>query len=116
MNHISRFLGICAASLRGEDTHGAIASARRDTDPIKRQAPISTIAGTRRPLDEAAIDEIEKLLSIPLYSLLLKVLELDHYSDLLTFLPWENRCQVSVVMLTSVQASGKVLTYVRHIE
>ena len=46
-----------------------------------------TIAGTRKPLNEAAIDELEKLLSVPLDSLVLKVIELEHYSDLLTFLP-----------------------------
>ena len=116
MDHISRCLGVCAASLRGEDTHGAIAAARQETDPINGQAPMATSAGTRRPLDEAAIDELEKLLSIPLDSLALKVLELEHYSDLLTFLPWDNRCQVAVVMLTAVQTSGKAITDVRQVE
>ena len=48
---------------------------------------MSTIAGTRRPLDKAAIDKLEKLIYIPFHSLVLKVLELDHYSELLTFLP-----------------------------
>ena len=33
-----------------------------------------TIVVTRRPLDEAAIDELDKLLSVPLDSLVLKVL------------------------------------------
>ena len=76
---------------------------------------MSTITGTGRPLDEAAIDELEKMLSIPLDSLVLKVLELDHYSDLLTVLPWENRYQVAVVMLMAVQASGKGLIDVLQI-
>ena len=62
------------ASLRGEDTHGTIASARQETEPINRQAPMSTIVGTHRPLDEAAIEDIDKMLSIPLDSLVLKVL------------------------------------------
>ena len=56
------------------------------------------------------------MLSITLDDLVLKVLDIEHYSDLLTFLPWENCCQVSVVILTVVQASGKVLTNVRNIE
>ena len=77
---------------------------------------MSTIAVTRRPPDEAAIDELEKILSTPLDYLVLKVLELDNYSNLLPFLPWENRCQVSVVMLTAVHASGKVLIDVHNIE
>ena len=68
-----------------------------------------TITGTHRPIYEAAIDELEKLPPIPLDSLVLKVLELEHYSDLLTVLPWYNRCQVAAVMLMAVQASGKGL-------
>ena len=61
-----------------------------------------TLQAHANPLDEAAIDKLEILLSIPLDYLALKVLELEHYSDLLTFLPWDNRCQVYVVMLTAV--------------
>ena len=77
---------------------------------------MSTIAGTHRPLNEAAFLDIEKLLSIPLDYLVLKVLDLENYSDLLTFLPRDNRFKVAVVMLTSVQDSGKLLTDVRQIE
>ena len=75
-----------------------------------------TIAGTRRPLDEAAIEKLEKLLSVPLDSLVLKVLEIEDYSYLLTFLPSDNRCQVDLVMLTDVHMYVKVLTDVCHIE
>ena len=75
-----------------------------------------TIIDTRRPLNEANIDELEKLLSIPLDSLVLKLLDLDNYSDITPFLPWNNRCHVAVVILLDVQASGKVLTYVCQIE
>ena len=70
---------------------------------------MSTIAGTRKPFYDAAIDEIERLLSIPHDYLVLKVLELEHYSDLLAFFPWDNRCRVAVVILMAVQASGKCL-------
>ena len=64
-----------------------------------------TISGTHRPLNEVAIYELQKLLYIPPYSLVLKVIELDHCSELLTFLPRENRWQVAVVMIMGVQAS-----------
>ena len=74
MDHTICFLGVCAASLRGEDTYGAIVAAGLDTYPIIRQTPMLTITGTCRPLDEATIDEFKKLLSIPLDSLVLKVL------------------------------------------
>ena len=74
-----------------------------------------TIEGTNRPLYEADIYDLGQLLYIPLDSLMLKVIELEHYSYLLTFLPWDKHCQVAVIMLTAVQVSGKVLTDVRHI-
>ena len=60
-----------------------------------------TMAGTHKPLYEAAIDELGKLLSTPLDPLLLKVIELYHYYDL-TLLPWDNYYQVAVVMITDV--------------
>ena len=85
-----------------------------ETDTVIRQAPM-TITGTRRPLDDTDIDELEKMLFIPLDSLVLKMLELEHYSDLLTVLPWDNRCQVSILMLMTVQASRKGLMDVRKI-
>ena len=87
MDHISCYIGVCAASFRGEDTHGAVVAARQDTKPINRQATMSSITGTHKPLDESAIDELEIIISIPLDSLLLKVLELKKYSDLLNLLP-----------------------------
>ena len=88
----------------------AIAAAQRETDPINRQSPMSTIACTRRLIYEAAIYELDKLLSVPLNSPMIKVLDIENYSDLLTSLLWYNRFQVSVVMLMVVLASGKVLT------
>ena len=75
-----------------------------------------TVSGTHRPLYEDTIDKLEKLLSIPLDSLMLKVIELEHYSDLLTFLLWDNRYQVAVVMIIDVQTFGKVLIDFRQIE
>ena len=77
---------------------------------------MSTIAVIRRPLDVATIDELEKLVFIPYNSLFLNVLDLEKYYDLLTFLPWDNPCQVDMVILAAIQASGKVLIYVCQIE
>ena len=77
---------------------------------------MSTIAGTLIPLGEAAIDRLERLLSIPLDSLVLKFLELEHYSGILSFLPWDNRFQVAMVFPTAVQTYGKVLTDFHKIE
>ena len=91
-------------------------TARQETYLINRQAYISTLVGTCKPLDEAAIDELERLLSTPLDYLVLKVLDIEHYYDLLTFLTWDNRFQVDVLMLTAVQVSGKGLMDVCHIE
>jgi vacuolar protein sorting-associated protein 35 len=45
-------------------------------------------------LDENSIVEVEELLTIPLSSLALKVLDLKQYSELLCYLPYENRKQV----------------------
>lgn len=59
-------------------------------------------------LDDAAIVELEKLLSIPLDSLALRVLELDQYSLLISFLPWENRREVAISMLRAVDKVGPV--------
>ena len=77
---------------------------------------MSTIAVTHRPLDDSAIDELEKMLSIPLDSIMLKVLDIEHYSDLPTSPPCNNRFLVAMIMLMDIQVSGKFLIYVRHIE
>ena len=76
MDHISRRVGVYATSFRGGNTYGAIVAARQETYPINVQAPMLTIAGTPRPLDEADIGELEKMLSVPLDSLVLNMLEL----------------------------------------
>ena len=84
MDHVSECLGTCVSSLQQ--------------------------GGPTKDLDSTAIEELEKLLSIPLDTLALKVLTLTHYSDLLRFLPWNNRRQVAVVMLKAVQTSNTIFT------
>eukprot|EP00560_Eucampia_antarctica_P001657 CAMPEP_0197835270 /NCGR_PEP_ID=MMETSP1437-20131217/25280_1 /TAXON_ID=49252 ORGANISM="Eucampia antarctica, Strain CCMP1452" /NCGR_SAMPLE_ID=MMETSP1437 /ASSEMBLY_ACC=CAM_ASM_001096 /LENGTH=1019 /DNA_ID=CAMNT_0043440573 /DNA_START=48 /DNA_END=3107 /DNA_ORIENTATION=+ len=90
MDHLSLCLQTCVMSLTGKTT------------PKQNSLPL-------KPLDSVAVDELEKLLSIPLDTLALRVLDLDHYSDLLTFLPWDNRKQVAVVLLKAVEASNTIL-------
>jgi len=58
-------------------------------------------AATTTELDENSIVEVEELLSIPLTSLALKVLDLKHYSELLAYLPYENRKQVATILVRS---------------
>jgi len=67
-------------------------------------------------LEEVATQELEKLLSIPLDELALGVLTLDHYSDLISFLPWANRRQVALTMLEAVSKAGKSPTSMKEIE
>lgn len=54
-----------------------------------------------------ATTELEKLLSIPLDSMGLKVLDMPDFSALLAFLPWENRRKVAVSMVKSVISGGE---------
>ena len=67
-------------------------------------------------LDDASVAELEKLLSIPLDSLALKVLEFDTYSQLISFLPWQNRREVAISMLKAVENSGSTPKHIKDIE
>ena len=66
--------------------------------------------GTKKSMEldmcNVAITELEKLLSVPLDSMGLKVLGLHDFGMLLAFLPWENRRKVAVSMIKSVIAVG----------
>ena len=113
MGQISECLGVCARYLCGQD----VGEKKDGSDAtggggVKFDAAVSS----PRKVDDVAVEELEKLLSIPLDSLALRVLELEHYSDLLTFLPWDNRRQVAIVMLNAVLTSGKSLSDLGQIE
>ena len=113
MEQISECLGVCARYLSGQDVgEKEDGSNAGGSGGVKFDAAVSS----PRTLDEVAIEELEKLLSIPLDSLALRVLELEHYSNLLTFLPWDNRRQVAAVMLNAVLTSGKTLNDLDQIE
>ena len=67
-------------------------------------------------LDSSSVAEVEELLSIPLSSLALKVLDLKQYAELLTYLPYENRRQVATTLVRSTLFSGGVLDSVEKLE
>jgi len=105
LDHVNKCLGVCASGLR------AVA-------PTPGTGVVAAEAGRPMPiqLDGIAVTELEKLLSLPLESLALRVLELDHYSDLLTFLPTTNRKLVAVGMLKAVESSGATPIDLNQIE
>jgi len=94
---VNHCLGVCADALNTN---------------IAAQAQTNDFA----KLDDAAVEELERLLSIPLQTLALQVLELERYSDLLAFLPWENRKQVAKGMLKAVITTTSKLDDVERVE
>ena len=93
MEQVNKCLGVCVDALH----QASNAIPAEGTVDDAKMAP---------KLDEASIAELQKLLSIPLETLALKVLELYYYSDLLACLPWENRRDVGMAMLHSIVISG----------
>ena len=69
-----------------------------------------------RPLDEPSVQELEKMLSIPLDELALGVLKLDHYADLIGFLPWESRRQVAHSLLEAVSKAGEAPSSTKELD
>ena len=112
MTHISTCLGVCARYLSGGDAAAGVAAYSRGS----KEATAVKFATAPRELDDVAVDELEKLLSIPLDSLALRVLELESYADLVAFLPWDNRRQVAAVLLNAVLTNGNELTDLTQIE
>ncbi len=101
VNYISRCIGNCA----------------RELSTLQEQKKASMMGqgivvggGTKKSgeidMEEVAITELEKLLSVPLDSMGLKILELPDFSSLLAFLPWENRRKVAVSMVKAVVGGG----------
>jgi len=92
--YVNHCLGQAVAVLNAKANGGGAAD-EKPTPSTKAQAPSSA-------LDEASVMEVESLLSIPLSTLALQVLELDEYSDILAFLPWESRRQVAIELVRAV--------------
>lgn len=80
------------------------------------EGTMAQVPGSMKPLDDAATAELEKLLSIPLDSLALRVLHLPHYGELLAFLPWTHRREVALKLLKAVDDAGKPPQSVKEIE
>jgi vacuolar protein sorting-associated protein 35 len=104
MEQISRCLGVCIEYIRQA----------ANTTAIANQTPL--LEDSEIKLDQASVTELGKMLSIPLDSLALKVLELSHYADLLQFLPWESRRDVGMTMLRAIDTSGGAPTNVKELE
>jgi vacuolar protein sorting-associated protein 35 len=81
---------------------------------IENQSP--QLADAEIKLDHPSIVELQKMLTIPLESLALKVLELSHYSELLQLLPWGSRRDVGMTMLRSMDTSGIAPTNVSEVK
>ena len=62
---------------------------------MNAQGTLSASTTAMRPLDPVAVTELEKMLSIPVG----RILEVENYSVLVGFLPWENRSQVAISLL-----------------
>ena len=103
MDHINRCLGVCAACLRGQGTsNSALTTESGIPTPI--------------PIDEVAIKELETLLSLPLETMGLNVLDLDKYSELLQFLPLDHRKRVALELLNVLDQSGETMSQLSEIE
>lgn len=67
-------------------------------------------------LDSSAVTQICNLLSIPLSSLALKVLELSNFSELMLMLPMENQRQIAATFLRYVCETVECLSDVAQVE
>ena len=72
-------------------------------------------SSTERVTDDTTV-QIESLLSAPLATLDLRVLELPQYSKLMSFLPWGNWREVAASLLRSILAKNSKLTEVDQVE
>jgi vacuolar protein sorting-associated protein 35 len=105
---VARCLGSCVAALRQanasyEMAEGTVIDMPQDKILVKA-------------LDEVSVAELEKLLSIPLEKLALKCLRLEHYGELISFLPWANRRQVAIALLEAVDNMGTTPESVSELE
>ena len=93
--HGAKGTGAAAAAAGAEGSGEATLAAA----PAAKAAPAPV-------LDDAGVSELEGLLSVPLASLALQVLELPEFSALLACLPWASRKQVRVVHQVCLDSFG----------
>ncbi|CAM9200242.1 unnamed protein product [Phaeothamnion confervicola] len=74
------------------------------------------IAPGGQNLPPDCVEPLERLLSVPLRSLALRVLELGQYPELVRFLPWPAQRQVSAQLLRAVLASDGSLADVATVD
>lgn len=98
MDQIGRCLGSCVSALRQASASYEI--------PEGTVAVVPENKVVVQPLDEGAVTELEKMLAKPLDSLSLKVLELEHYADLVSYLPLSHRKELSVSLVESMNTQG----------
>mmetsp|Transcript_3158 Transcript_3158/g.4613 ORF Transcript_3158/g.4613 Transcript_3158/m.4613 type:complete len:1282 (-) Transcript_3158:2285-6130(-) len=103
MDYINRCIGVCASCLRGEGTSNVF----NTTEPV---------VATPLLMDDVAVKELETLLSLPLETMGLNILDLDRYSELLEFLPMEHRKRVGLELLGVLYSSGEKMSDLPEIE
>ena len=108
MEQVARCLGVCVSALRQANASYEIPEGTVATVPHDK-----IVIGT---LDDVAVAELEKMLSIPLEKLALKCLQLEHYSDLIGFLPRANHRQVAMTLLQAVDKVGTAPQSVKELE
>jgi hypothetical protein len=101
-DHISRCIGLCALEL----------NALQEQKKASMMGQGIVVGGVTRSsmeldMEEVAITELEKLLSVPLDQVALRVLNMPEFSSLLAFLPWQNRKKVAISMLKAVVSGGE---------
>jgi vacuolar protein sorting-associated protein 35 len=100
MHQVARCIGGCVQALKQ-------ANVSYDIIPDGTMASIPEPQGVfLKQMDDVAVSELETLLSIPLDTLGMRVLELEHYSSLISFLPWSNRRDVAITMLKAIDSLG----------
>lgn len=98
LDYLSHCLNTCATLIEKSDFKNLVAT-----------------EGTSKPVEETTT-QIEALLSAPLGSLALRVLELPQYAKLMSYLPWNNWKEVAATLLRSVVTKRTLITDVSQAE
>ena len=100
IDYVAHCLNTCVILIEKTDF---LATSAAESQPTGRSA-------------DATTTQIETLLSAPLGTLSLRVLEIPAYSKLMSYLPWGNWKQVGSTLLRSVIANNSPLTEVEQVE
>lgn len=108
LDYLSHCLTTSAALIEKSDFKTSLAEASSGTVSDDKKDAIKSIQETTV--------QIETLLSAPLSSLALRVLELPQYAKLMSYLPWSNWKEVAATLLRSVIARHAPITEVTQAE